>query len=255
MPIKRRSSRPLRLKKKAMRKPRMARRPLRRIPIVTNTAAVRENYSVSVADGTMTYFSTTLDQLTFNRAQSVAQSFQEYRIKYVKLTFRPSADTFTPAAGNIIPQLYFQMNKYQALPAGASLQQLLDMGCRPIRFDDKNIVRAYKPIVLLGADNNTGATLATTSVAKVTPWLSTNALAGNPASWAASDIEHLGCVFYVTKLNPATPTINFDVDVEVVFQFRRPLQLGLSPSPYQVLNGTEVVYHDVSGNVVAAHKA
>lgn len=237
-------------KRKLIRRPRRMLR--RRSPIITNTAAVRENYSVSVSDGTMTYFSTTLDQLTFNRAQSVAQSFQEYRIKYVKLTFRPSGDTFIPTAGNTIPQLYFQMNKYQALPAGASLQQLLDMGCRPIRFDDKNIIKAYKPIVLLGADTAAPAVLATTSVAKVTPWLSTNALAGNPASWAASDIEHLGCVFYVTKMNPLTPTINYNVDVEVVFQFRRPLQLGLSPSPYQVLNGTEVVYHDVSGNVVPA---
>jgi len=137
--------------------------------IATNTAAVRENFSTSVSDGVMTYFSTYLSDLTFNRAQAVAQNFQEYRIKYVKLTFRPSADTFAPAAGNIIPQLYFQMNKYQALPTGASLQQLLDMGCRPIRFDDKNVVRAYKPIVLLGADTTNPTVLASTSVAKVTP--------------------------------------------------------------------------------------
>jgi len=222
----------------------MNRMPRRRMPIATNTASVRENYSVSVPDGSMTYFSTALSSLTFNRAQAVASNFQEYRIKYVKLIFRPSADTFAPASGNIIPQLYFQMNKYQALPTGASLQQLLDMGCRPIRFDDKNVIRAYKPVVLLGSDSTSPTTLATTSVAKVTPWLSTNALAGNPGAWSPSDIEHLGCVFFVTKLAPLTPTINYSVDVEVVFQFRRPLSLGFSPGAYQTIENGQVVVHD-----------
>lgn len=235
----RKPSRPL--KKRGMRRRAMVRRPR---SITTNTAAVRENYSVSVPDGNMTYFSVALDNAPFNRAQAVAQNFQEFRIKYVKLIFRPSADTFAPAAGNIIPQLYFQMNKYQALPTGASLQQLLDMGCRPIRFDDKNIVRSWKPVVLLGADNTNPTILATTSVAKVTPWLSTNALAGTPSSWAANDTEHLGCVFYVTKLAPATPTINYSVDVEVVFQFRKPLSLNLAPSPYQTIEDGQVVYHE-----------
>lgn len=235
------------IKRKTMRRPK---RMLMRRPrgIATNTAALRENYSVSVPDGSMTYFSTALSQATFNRAQAIAANYQEYRVKYVKLIFRPSADTFAPAAGNVIPQIYFQMNKYQALPTGAGLQQLLDMGCRPIRFDDKNIIRAYKPVVLLGADDTNPAILARTSAVKVTPWLSTNALAGNPGSWAVSDVEHLGCVFFVVKPNPATPTINYQVDVEVVFQFRRPLSLALpgTESPYQVLKGTELIVHSPS---------
>lgn len=234
-------------KPRAMRKKRvMRRRVMRRVPraITTNTASVRENYTVSVPDGNMTYFSVALANTPFNRAQAVASSFQEYRIKYCKLIFKPSADTFPIASGNIIPQLYFQMNKYQALPTGATLQQLLDMGCRPIRFDDKNVVRAWKPVVLLGADTTNPAILATTSVVKTTPWLSTNALAGNPASWAPSDIEHLGCVFIVQKPNPATPAVNYNVDVEIVFQFRRPLSLGIAPGAYQTISNGEVVLHE-----------
>lgn len=189
--------------------------------IVTNTAAVRENFSTSVPDGGLVFFSTYLSQTTFDRAQQVAEAFQEYRIKYVKLTFRPSADTFAPAAGNIIPNLYFQMNKYQAIPPNATIQNLLDIGCKPVRFDDKNIMRVYKPTVLLATDKS-GVPNGTNKV-MTTPWLSTNINAQNPIpGWAPDDTEHLGCIFVVQKPNPATPTINYTVDVEVVFQFRRP---------------------------------
>lgn len=220
------------------------RRAIRRLPrsIVTNTAAVRENYSTSIPDGALTFFSTALSQATFNRAQQVAAAFQEFRIKYVKLMFKPSADTFTPAAGNIIPQLYFQMNKYQAIPTNATLQTLLDMGCRPIRFDDKNVTRAYKPTVLLGADLTPALSLSAQKT-MTTPWLSTNANAQNPGPvWAPSSVEHLGCCFIVQKPNPATPTINWTLDVEVVYQFRRPLSTlnGSSESQNLILDGEQL---------------
>lgn len=220
------------------------RRMIRRVPrsIVTNTAAVRENYSTSIPDGNLVFFSTALANATFDRAQTVASAFQEYRIKYVKLVFRPSADTFAPAAGNIIPNLYFQMNKYQSVPTNATLQTLLDMGCRPIRFDDKNIVKAWKPTVLISTDT-TGLTAKAQKV-MTTPWLSTNRDAQNPLpSWNPSDTEHLGCIFVVQKPNPATPTINYTLDVEVVFQFRRPLAQVLAtsePNTNMLLQGEEL---------------
>lgn len=216
-------------KKGLWRRRRVARRRVaRRVPrsITTNTAAVRENYTTSVPDGTMISLTNALNQPTFDRAQSVAAAFQEFRIKYVKIIFKPSADTFTPAAGNTIPQLYFQMNKYASVPTNANLQTLLDMGCRPVRFDDKNIMRAYKPCVLLGADTAPPGFIVNAQKPLTTPWLSTNALAQNPAAtWSPSAVEHLGCLFYVTKINPATPTLNYTIDVELVFQFRRPLSV------------------------------
>lgn len=203
----------------------MRRASIRRVPrgITTNTASVRENYTVSANDGVANFFSIALSNTTFNRAQAVAAAYQSYRVKYVKLTFRPSADTFPVGAGPI-PQLYFQMNKYAAIPLNASLQTLLDMGARPMRFDDKNIVRAWKPTVLIGADQTAPASQLEASMVKTTPWLSTNQLAQNPTtSWTPSNVEHLGCVFFVTKPSNTTPTIAFNVDVEVVFQYRRPL--------------------------------
>lgn len=222
----------------------------RRAPIVTNTAAVRENFTVSVNDGVSTYYSTYLSDAIYNRAQEVAKNFQEYRVKYVKLIFRPSADTF-PIGSGPIPQLYFQMNKYAALPLGATLQQLQDMGCRPVRFDDKNITRAYKPVVLLGADDSSAPQiLSVISAAKVTPWLSTNQNAGTPTNWLPSNIEHQGCVFFVTKPSPTTPTIAYNVDVEVVFQFRRPLSIGSDSAPYQTITNAVATLHDISGNII-----
>lgn len=224
----------------------------RRVPrsIATNTAAVRENYSIPVNDGVVNFFSTALNQTVFNRSQAVAQNFQQYRIKYVKLIFKPAADTFSPTAGNQIPQLYFLMNKAQSVPTTATVQSMLDMGCRPIRFDDKNIIRAYKPTVLLGAD--TTAVGAATVVSRVltTPWLSTNAYSQNPQpGWIPSAVEHLGCLFFITKYN-ASQTIPFTIDVEVVFQFRRPLEIYPSGTPTQnvQLNGEEVI--PLSGNAI-----
>lgn len=219
------------------------RRPIARA-IVTNTAAVRENYTVSVPDGSVVFFSTSLAATTYNRAQGVASAFQEYRIKYIKLTMKPSADTFPLAAGNVIPQLYFQMNKYQSIPTNANLQTLLDMGCKPIRFDDKNIVRAWKPTVLLGTDQSPLALGLGAAKPLTTPYLSTNNNAQNPgAVWAPSNTEHLGCCFFVTKVNPATPTVNYNVDVEVVFQFRRPLSTvgsSIEQNTNVYINGDDV---------------
>lgn len=189
----------------------------------TNTAAVRENYTISLPDGTMNFFrNVELADNSYDRSQSVAAAFQEFKVKYIKLTFRPSADTFAPAAGNAIPQLYFQIDKANSVPTNANLQTLLDMGVRPIRFDAKNIVKTWKPTVLT-ADMVSPGTV-TASQVRTSPWLSTNANSGGPgAVWAPSIVDHLGCLFHVTQMNPLTPTINYFVDVEVVFCFRKPL--------------------------------
>lgn len=207
-----------------------------------NTASVRENYTVSVPDGSVTFLrSIALSNTTFDRATAVAQAFQEFKIKYVKLTFRPSADTFIPAAGNVIPQMYFQMDRANAIPTNATIQTMLDMGCRPIRFDARNITRRYLPAVLLGADTP-GTSLQAAQV-KTAPWLSTNSNAGDPvAVWSPSQVTHTGCAFAVVKQNPATPTLNYSVDVEVVFCFRKPM--------WSPLAGAEGLTQNIVGDAV-----
>lgn len=190
---------------------------------VVNTASLRECFTDPSPDGTVVFYrSLALDDANFDRSQAVAQAYQEFRIKYVKLTFRPSADTFAPAAGNTIPQLYFQIDKSSAIPTNANFQTFLDMGVRPIRFDAKNIVKIWKPTVLV--TNSTGPGTQTATQIKERPWLSTNANAGNPvAVWAPNTTDHLGAVWFVTQMNPLTPPVNYVVDFETVFEFRKPL--------------------------------
>lgn len=191
--------------------------------ITTNTAAIKENYTVQIQDGNTTFFrNIALNDLVYDRAQTVAQAYQEFRIKYIKFTFQPSADTFPIAAGNVIPQMYFMVDRANAVTSSATLQTLLDMGAKVKRFDDKNKVIYFKPSVLVGDQSAPGITTA--SQIKITPWLSTNANSGNPgAAWAPSGVDHQGLVCYITKINPATPAVAVNVDVEVVFQFRKPL--------------------------------
>lgn len=210
----------------------------RRIPrsITTNTAAIKENYTVTIQDGNMTFFrNIALSDLSYDRAQTVAQAFQEFRIKYVKFTFQPSADTFPIAAGNVIPQMYFMVDRANTVPLGATVATLKDMGAKVIRFDDKNRVVAFKPSVLLAGGSAAG--VSTASQIRIRPWLSTNANSGNPgAAWAPSSIDHQGLVAYITKINPATPPVAVNVDVEVVFQFRKPLwSPAVSEGTYQVV--------------------
>lgn len=212
----------------------------RRIPrsITTNTAAVKETYSFQAVDGNMTYIrNIQLADAIYDRSQTVASAFQEFRIKYVKLTFRPSADTFPAVAGNTIPQLYFMKDLANAIPTNATADTMFSMGCRPRRMDDKNLVYAWKPSTL--TSDIVGPGVNTASQIKISPWLSTNANSGNPVpAWAPSTVDHLGCVFYVTKINPAD-ALQYNVDVEVVFQFRKPVWKGSSESVnnFQLING------------------
>lgn len=187
-------------------------------------ATITEAYQVSAPDGLVVFNrQVQLSSATFDRAQTVAQAYQEYCIKKITMIFRPSADTFTPAAGNSMPNLYFVMDKAVSIPTNAQLQTLLDMGVKPVRFDDKNIRRAYKPVALLANDTSTVGTLAAGQLSKPSPWLATNANAGAPsASWAASAVEHTGCAFFVTKMSGLTPTIAYTVDISVDFAFRKP---------------------------------
>jgi len=227
-------SRPRRVPRRRGRKARKARvtktRKMYKSPIV-NTASIRENYTIDIVGNVLNFYNSfELADVTFDRAQTVAQAYQEYRMKYIKLTFRPSADTFPVVAGNTIPQLYFMLDKANAIPTTANLQTFLDMGCRPIRFDDRNIVKAWKPTVLTADKTSAGA--STAAQIRTSPWLSTNANAGgNPAVWSPSTVDHLGCVFYVTKVNTPDPLLPYKVDVETVFEFRKPLwRAGTDPN-------------------------
>lgn len=238
-----------RSKRKATKKGPQRRLKVRKAPTyTTNTASVKEAYQLVAVDGNMTFFrNIQLADIIYDRSQAVAQAFQEFRIKYVKLTFRPSADTFPAVAGNIIPQLYFMKDLTNAIPTNASADTLYSMGCRPRRMDDKNLVYTWKPSTLTADYTGPGANTA--AQLKISPWLSTNANSGNPgAVWLPSTVDHMGCVFYVTKINP-NDAIQYAIDVEVVFEFRKPVWKGTDGQEnnnYKVVNGTIVPMSTVS---------
>ena len=183
---------------------------------------VRETFVLQQPAGVVRYFFTQLADLAFDRAQTVAQAFQEFRIKYVKLTFRPNFDTYQAGAPGTaaIPQLYFMYNKSNSIPTNANAGTFASMGCRPYRMDDYNLVRAWKPTVINAPMTAAGAVVA--SQILTSPWLSTNANSGNPAAaWAPSAVDHLGCAFYITNSVVADAQV-YNIDVEVLFEFRKP---------------------------------
>lgn len=153
----------------------------------------------------------------FPRATAVAEAYQNYRIKYVEMTLRPLWDTFTGGPGTSqIPTLYKMIDRSGSLPTTGTLAMLQNLGCKPIRFDDKQIVVRYKPGVILG----TGSGLTTVNTKPlISPVLSTDANAG-VGSWSVSRVPHHGIAFYL--LAAAVTDYQVSVDVTVHFEFSKP---------------------------------
>ena len=74
-----------------------------------------------------------LNLADFPRAVQVAQAYQHYRIKQVKLTLKFPYDTFTDAAGNNSkPNLYYMIDKSGSIPVNPTLELLRTLGARPL---------------------------------------------------------------------------------------------------------------------------
>lgn len=186
-------------------------------------ARVRENYIINIPAGAVQFYRNfQLADLAFDRSQAVAQAYQQFRIKYIRITFRPNYDTYQagPPGNARVPQLYFMYDKSNSIPTNANAGTFSSIGCRPYRMDDKNLVRAWKPTVLNAP--MTANAIVTASQVLTSPWLSTNANSGNPgAAWAPSEVDHLGCAFYITNTVAGDAQI-YNADVEILFEFRKP---------------------------------
>lgn len=192
-----------------------------------------------------------LDQ--FPRAVNIAKNYQEYRITKVKVTFKPQFDTFavtTNSANAIrVPNLFYMIDKTQAIPLNATLATLKAMGAKPHRFDDKNIVVQWSPGVQLSA--NTGALVAALTKPLISPWLNTNATPD--ATWTPSTVDHAGIFHYLEAGGlPGDGTYEYDVDVECQFQFRKPLLVVPSSAPPALswVPKEDPYVEDVSGSAV-----
>lgn len=166
------------------------------------------------------------------RSATVAQGYQYYRIKDVILKWIPYFDTFQPgtSAGYGVPQLYYMIDKAGSIPSNADLNTLKKMGAKPVRFDDKNITRAFKPAIMLdSSDNGTGPApaVAYAGMPKVSPWLPTNANAGSQAVFAINSVDHRGLSFFVQAQAFNTAVIG-ELEITINYEFKKPL--WVSPS-------------------------
>jgi len=166
-----------------------------------------------------------------DRAVQVARAYQYFRIKKVDLQFKPFYDTFanpdpTQPSGSV-PYLYWLINKGDVLDV-ADFNGLRDAGAKPIRFDEKTINVSFKPAILMFSSQSSATPTLNPSfnMSKVSPWLTTNDLAGtNGAVWTPSSLEHHGFTFGVQQDITGTPGFTYGVEITVHFDFKKPLNV------------------------------
>lgn len=181
------------------------------------------------------------DEITlasFDRAVQVAEAYQRYRITGVTVTWKPSFDTYSTATAQQKPNLYALVDKSSSLPDNVTLESLKEAGARPRALDEKPISVTWKPSVL--QDNLVAGGGAIASGYRLSPILSTNDRPTGSGSWTPSRIAHGGLKWY---LETPGAVQNVEMEIEVQFQFFKPMFTALSATPamgisYSVLDAS-----------------
>jgi len=192
--------------------------------------AVRsETYSLALTAGAiLDYRDLTLADLSVSK--QIAQFYALYRITSVQMRFKPNTDTYiataTPSPAAQLPYLNYIIDRTASIPVNINAASFEQLGVKPVRFDDKTIMRSYKPSVLQA---NVGAGVAPLPVLqvgsyKMSPWLPTNAAASDEevTTFQPSNVEHHGCLFYISKVNVNDQQV-YDIDVTITTEFSKPL--------------------------------
>lgn len=164
----------------------------------------------------------------FDRATLVARAYQYFRITKVEMRFKPKMDTFTDSGLNSVPYFHYLIDKGEVLfPTLSGFSQMLDSGCKPIRFDEKTLTVSWRPGVSYGVQGD--STIAPTTVFNrmlISPWLTTNQDAGSdPNNWTPSIVPHKGLIYGV-QATVSTPR-DYEVELTVHFQFKKPLSFAV----------------------------
>lgn len=172
----------------------------------------------------------------FDRAVQIAQGYQLYKMTGIKVTWKPEYDTFAAGLGATKPYLYHMVDKAGSIPDNVTLEALKQAGARPRAFDEKPISVTFKPAVLNAVLNTVAA--STYGGYRVSPLLSTNQNATTPGIFVPSAIAHQGLKWYI---DTAGSGLNVIMEVEIQFQFFKPLWSGLASAParglsYAVIN-------------------
>lgn len=201
----------------------------RRTKNVAEYASLSEQRTLSVQGGFVnntlySLMNTTLSQ--FSRASTVAQGYQHYRIKYIALKVKPIWDAYmyTGTPGSVgKPRLYYMIDKAGAIPTNITLEGLKQMGARPHEFDENTRVIGWRPSVLTDVTTAGGvAPLAQGAQYKLSPWLNTSDVTVFQP-WNPSTVDHLGVYWYVEAPVQGGGNQPYFVDVEVQFEFKKPL--------------------------------
>lgn len=176
-------------------------------------ASRAETFSLSFnAGGTSDLNNITLANLP--SCTALAGLYQYYRITSVQWRLKPNFDTFqwdnTGATGQI-PYLYFLYDKSGSLGT-LSPANFEACGAKPVRVDNKTILRSWKPSVRISGDN------AAVPMFKQSPWMPTHDTTGT----VLNQPPHMGAVWTVSK-STANDNQAYDIDVTVTVQFRKPL--------------------------------
>lgn len=240
-------------KKSAMKK----RAPRRRVPRTFNQpewASCTETVRASVPgaeDNTLNtnvmYGPGVVNLSVYKRASAIAANFQQYRITGVTFRFTPRFDTF-PATTNLasaisVPYLYYMVDKQGSIRTTVTLPQLQQMGAKPHRFDDKTLVVKYRPGVSL-VSSAAQTTQNINGVVKISPWINTrgNIDAADPPD--ISDVDHFGLWWILdAKGLPGDANYQYDLDVQVDFQFRKPL--AFAPEAVPTIYGGNVLPRNI----------
>lgn len=173
----------------------------------------------------------------FPRAVQVAQAYQFYRIKKIRLTFKPAFDTFAenPAGSTTMkPDFYYMLDKSGAIPSTVNAEGLRQMGARPLPLDEKPIHVNWSPSVLTAAGDGGGGVFVGTDY-KISPWLSTNLDISNPV-FNPSSVQHLGCYWIAEQRFVTDKQLFYTVDLEVQFEFKKPIWKSVTTESIQVTN-------------------
>jgi len=157
----------------------------------------------------------------FDRAYVAAQAYQQFRIKSVKLTFKPSFDTFTTSGPQQKPYLYYMLDKTGSVPTTVTIDGLKAMGSKPRSFDEKQLTATWAPTVLqnVGVNNSLTPPLGNQNKPLRTPWLTTSQNPQSP-TFTPNNVDHLG-IYWIADGGGFTGG-TYEVDCEVQFQFRKP---------------------------------
>lgn len=167
------------------------------------------------------------------RASIVAPAYGLYRVAQIEYKITPRFDTYAANLGQPgipvgdqaveVPKLYWKMNRYGDSPVGFTSLDMLSLGSKPLRLDDKTLTIKYKPNILLA---NAGAAAVAqdggSGQVKITPWLSTDSEAGDNA-FALSTTQHYGHIMYIeaAAAGDGVSTI-CEIQARVVYEFKNP---------------------------------